>query len=129
MKEIISTPKAPAAIGPYSQAIDGGSVVITSGQLPIDHKTGALVSGGAAAQAEAALRNVEQVLLAAGAARSAVVQCRVYVSDIAQWGEVDAVYAAFFGAHRPARAVVPAGELHYGALVEIEAVAEMEDVK
>lgn len=122
-------PEGWTTAGHYAPGVVSRGLLYISGQLPVDHKTGALVSGGAAAQAEAALRNVEQVLLAAGAARSAVVQCRVYVSDIAQWGEVDAVYAAFFGAHRPARAVVPAGELHYGALVEIEAVAEMEDVK
>ena len=81
--------------------------------------------GGVSAQAKMALANVERILLAAGLSRENVVQCRVYVPDVAYWDEVNEVYAEFFGAHKPARVVVPSRDLHGGALVEIEALAEM----
>ncbi len=110
--------------GHYAPGIISRGTVYVSGQLPIDHDTGKLVDGGVAAQTERALQNVEAVLLAAGVTRKDVVLCRVYVPDVALWDEVNAVYAAFFGDHKPARVVVPTRELHHGALVEIEAMAE-----
>jgi len=96
-----------------------------SGQLPIEHSTGCLVSGGIAEQTNAALHNLDRVLKAAGAAKESVVMCRVYVPDVKLWDEVNRVYADYFGDHKPARVIVPTNELHHGALVEIEAMAEM----
>ncbi len=111
--------------GHYSPGVISRGMLYVSGQLPIDPATGKLAEGGAAAQTRAALANLERVLAAAGAAKEQVVTCRVYVPDVALWDEVNQAYAEFFGAHRPARAVVPTRELHHGALVEIEAVAEL----
>ena len=115
--------------GHYAPGVLSGGSLYVSGQLPIDHQTGKVVAGGITAQAEMALKNVDAVLRAAGLSRSAAVLCRVYVSDIAHWDAVNAVYAGFFGSHRPARVVVPTGALHHGALVEIEAIAEVEGEK
>ena len=89
--------------------------------------TGAPMAPDLAQQTQDTLHNVERVLLAAGCDREDVVLCRVYISDIALWDEVNAVYAAFFGSHKPARVVVPTRALHHGALVEIEAVAELKN--
>lgn len=111
--------------GHYAPGVIAKGMLYISGQLPIDHATGKVVEGGFAAQVRAALANVEAVLTAAGLTRADVAQCRVYLPDIALWDEADQIYAAFFGAHRPARAVVPTRALHHGALIEIEAVAEM----
>lgn len=111
--------------GHYSPGTASGRTLRISGQLPIDPATGKVVDGGLGSQTRQALANLERVLLEAGAERKDVVICRVYTADIAGWDEIDAVYAEFFGPHRPARAVVPTGSLHYGALVEIEAEAEM----
>jgi len=115
--------------GHYSPGVVSRGMLYVSGQLPIDHSTGKIVPGGVAEQTEAALRNVEKVLVAAGAARESVVLCRVYVPDVALWDEVNRVYAAFFGDHKPARVVVPTTALHHGALVEIEAMAELPEEK
>ena len=111
--------------GHYAPGMVSRGMVYVSGQLPMDHEAGRMVLGSAAEQALQALNNVELVLKAAGAGRSDVVMCRVYIADVALWDEVNEAYAAFFGDHRPARVVVPAGELHHGALVEVEAVAEL----
>ncbi len=110
--------------GHYAPGVISRGMVYVSGQLPVDHDTGKLVDGGVAAQTQMALQNVEAVLQAAGATCHDVVLCRVYIPDVALWDEVNAVYAAFFGDHKPARVVVPTRELHHGALIEIEAVAE-----
>ena len=115
--------------GHYSPGVVSRGMLYVSGQLPIDHSTGKIVPGGVAEQTEAALRNVEKVLVAAGAARESVVLCRVYVPDVALWDEVNRVYAAFFGDHKPARVVVPTTALHHGALVEIEAMVELPEEK
>ena len=111
--------------GHYSPGVVSHGTLYISGQLPMDHASGRLAEGGAAAQTKAALENVERILLAAGAQKENVVLCRVYVPDVALWDEVNAAYAAFFGAHKPARVVVPTTTLHHGALVEIEAIAEL----
>ena len=118
----------------FQNALTEGTSVVTGGGIygtvkRIDHSTGKIVPGGVAEQTEAALRNVEKVLVAAGAARESVVLCRVYVPDVALWDEVNRVYAAFFGDHKPARVVVPTTALHHGALVEIEAMAELPEEK
>ena len=111
--------------GHYSPGILSNGMLYISGQLSIDPDTRALPEGGAAAHAALALKNVERVLIEAGLTRNDVVQCRVYVADIAMWDAVNAVYAEFFGDHKPARAVVPVPSLHFGCLVEIEAIAEV----
>lgn len=113
--------------GHYVPGVISRGMLYISGQLPMDHDSGKMVEGDVAVQAEMALRNVERVLMAAGAAKENVVLCRVYIPDVALWDEVNRVYAAFFGGHKPARVVVPTRELHHGALVEIEAMAELED--
>ena len=119
----IQTPNAPQPAGHYAQAIVHDGLVYVSGQLPIDPRTGARCSGAIEEQAERALKNVAAILEAAGSRLDLVLKTTVYVSDIRLWGRVNAVYADFFGEHRPARAVVPTRELHYGLMVEIEAVA------
>ncbi len=111
--------------GHYSPGIVSNGTLYISGQLPIDHETGRLVPGGVGEQAKAALRNMEIILASAGLPKEAVVLCRVYIPDVRLWDEVNRAYAEFFGAHKPARVIVPTGELHHGALVEIEAMAEM----
>lgn len=113
--------------GHYSPGVVSHGMLYISGQLPIDHRTGKLAEGGAAEQTMAALQNMERVLEAAGVTKEAVVLCRVYIPDAALWDEVNLAYADFFGAHTPARVVVPTRNLHHGALVEIEAAAEMEE--
>jgi len=109
--------------GHYSPGIIAGGFVFVSGQLPMDPATGQVVPGGIEAQTERALRNVELVLVAAGASLDRVLQMTIYISDGDKWGAVNATYAKVMGAHRPARAVVPVSPLHYGALIEIQAIA------
>lgn len=111
--------------GHYSAGVIMNHTLYISGQLPIDPATGKVVSGGVKEQMHQALRNVEHVLMQAGITKKQVGLCRVYLSDMNLWDEVNDVYADFFGAHKPARVVVPTRALHYGALVEIEAAAEM----
>ena len=112
--------------GHYVPGMISHGMLYISGQLPIDPETGAMVGGGAAEHAAAALGNVERVLKAAGLTRENVVQCRIYIPHVEDWDAVNAAYAEFFGTHKPARAIVPSRELHYGALAEVEAVAELE---
>ena len=119
----ISTPNAPRPAGHYSQAIVHGNTVYVSGQLAIDPQTGEKRLGSIEEQTEQALKNVAEILKAANSDISQVLKTTVYVSDIALWERVNAVYAKFFGEHRPARAVVPTRNLHYGFQIEIEAIA------
>lgn len=126
MREI-STDQAPPPAGHYAQAIVHDGLVYVSGQLAVDPQTGEKRLGDIEAQTRQALANVAAILRAAGSDIDRVLKTTVYVADIALWGRVNAVYAAFFGDHRPARAVVPTRELHYGFLVEIEAVAVLKD--
>ncbi len=119
----ISTPDAPQPAGHYAQAIVHDGLVYVSGQLPVDPATGDHRLGSIEEQAEQALKNVAAILQAAGSDLDHVLKTTVYVSDIGLWGRVNAVYGKFFGEHRPARAVVPTRELHYGFQVEIEAIA------
>ncbi len=121
--KIVSTPDAPQAAGHYSQAIVHENIVYVSGQLPIDPHTGEKHTGSIEEQARQALNNVAAILRAAGSDLTHVLKTTVYISDIALWGRVNTVYAEFFGEHRPARAIVPTRELHYGFQIEIEAIA------
>ncbi|MCI8649458.1 MAG: RidA family protein [Anaerotruncus sp.] len=124
MKQVISTEKAPSAIGPYSQAVATGSMVFTSGQLPIDPATGAFAEGGIAAQTRQSLTNVQKVLEAAGSGMDKVVKTTVFLSDMNNFAAMNEVYAEFFGEGGfPARSAVEVARLPKDALVEIEAVA------
>ena len=119
----VSTPTAPAPAGHYSQAMVCNGLVFVSGQLPIDPADGA-IAADIGEQTRQVLDNVENILLAAGSSLEKVVKSTVYISDIDLWGAVNALYAKRFGSHRPARAVVPTRELHFGCLIEMEVVAE-----
>ena len=123
MKEI-STKKAPAAIGPYSQAIQVGGLVYTSGQRPINPETGAFVPGGIKEQTRQSLTNVKAVLEEAGTAMNRVVKTTVFLADMGDFADMNSVYAEFFSTPYPARSAVAVKTLPKGALVEIEVVAE-----
>lgn len=122
MKEI-RTPNAPQPAGHYAQAIAHRGVVYVSGQLPIDPRSRAKHIGSIEAQTEQALANLAAILEAADSGKDQVLKVTVYISDMALWDRVNAVYARFFGDHRPARAIVPVRELHFGYQIEIDAVA------
>ena len=126
MKKVISTPKAPAAIGPYSQAIQVGNLIYTSGQIPIDPATGQLVEGGVKEQARQSLSNIQAILQEAGLTMTSVVKTTVFMADMADFAEMNSVYAEFFTEPYPARSAVAVKTLPKNALVEIEVVAEKE---
>lgn len=119
----IATKEAPAAIGPYSQAIEVNGFVYASGQIPIDPATGAFVEGGIQEQTRQALTNAQNILKAAGTDLSHVVKTTVYLSDIANFVPMNEVYAQFFTEPYPARSAVAVKDLPKGALVEIEVLA------
>ena len=121
--KVISTEKAPAAIGPYSQAIQVGSFVFTSGQIPIDPATGVVVEGGIKEQARQSLANVKAILAEAGLSMSSVVKTTVFLADMNDFADMNAVYAEFFTEPYPARSAVAVKTLPKGASVEIEVVA------
>ena len=122
----ISTKKAPAAIGPYSQAIRVGNLVYTSGQIPIDPATGAFVEGGIKEQTRQSLTNVKAILEEAGTSLANVVKTTVFMADMADFADMNSVYAEFFTEPYPARSAVAVKTLPKGALVEIEVIAEIE---
>ncbi len=119
----IQTPLAPAPGGHYSQAVVHNGLVYVSGQLPVDARTGEKKLGTIEEQTELVLKNTGEILRAAGSDLSRVLKMTIYVSDINLWSQVNEVYARVMGAHRPARVVVPVKELHYGFLIELEAIA------
>lgn len=123
MKQPISTLNAPAAIGPYSQAVEVNSFIYASGQLPIDPATGAFPEGGIKEQTRLSLTNVKNILAEAGVGMEHVVKTTVMLSDIANFGAMNEVYAEFFQAPYPARSAFAVRDLPKGALVEIEVVA------
>lgn len=123
----IHTQDAPTPAGHYSQAVVYNGLVFVSGQLSVDPRTGEKRLGSIEEQTEQALKNVGEILKAAGSDLSRVLKMTVYVSDIGLWGAVNEVYARVLGEHRPARAVIPTGELHHGFLIEIDAVAAAYD--
>ena len=121
----ISTKKAPAAIGPYSQAIQIGNLVYTSGQIPIDPATGVFVEGGIKEQTRQSLTNVKAIMEEAGLSMSNVVKTTVFMADMNDFADMNAVYAEFFAEPYPARSAVAVKTLPKGALLEIEVVAEV----
>ncbi|NLK18290.1 MAG: RidA family protein [Synergistaceae bacterium] len=123
MKKIISTTKAPAAVGPYSQAVKAGNFIFTSGQLPMVAETGAFVEGGIEAQAEQVLKNVKAVLEAEGYSMADIIKATVFSTDMGDFAAVNGVYAKFFDKEPPARSFVEVSALPRGARVEIEVVA------
>jgi 2-iminobutanoate/2-iminopropanoate deaminase len=120
----ISTNMAPAAIGPYSQAIEVGNLVFTSGQLPINPATGAFPEGGIKEQARQSLLNIQAILKEAGLTMNNVVKTTVFLADMGDFADMNAVYAEFFSEPYPARSAVAVKALPKGAMLEIEVVAE-----
>ena len=120
---VVSTDKAPAAVGPYSQAIIAGDLVYTAGQLSLDPNTGELVGEGIGAQTRQTMENLKNVLEAAGTSLDRVVKTTIYLTDIGNFAELNSVYGEFFPSDPPARSTVEIGPLPKGALVEIDAVA------
>jgi len=126
-KLVIATTSAPAAIGPYSQAIRTGNTLYTSGQIPIDPSTGELVAGGIEAQTTRALDNLKAVLVAAGLDFADVIKTTVFLKDLADFAAMNAIYATYFapeGVIAPARSTVQVAALPKGSLVEIECIAK-----
>ena len=123
--KVISTKKALAAIGPYSQAIQVGNLVYTSGQIPIDPATGVFVEGGINEQTRQSLTNVKAILEEAGLSRANVVKTTVFMADMNDFAAMNAVYSQFFEEPYPARSAVAVNTLPKGALVEIEVIAEV----
>lgn len=121
--EYIVTPNAPLPRGHYAQATKANGLVFVSGQLPLENVDGVVLPEGLDAQVNQALSNVREVLLAAGSDVDKLLSVQIYVSDIENWPRVNELYRAFIGADAPARTVVPCGHLHYGAHVEISAIA------
>lgn len=119
----VSTPEAPAAIGPYSQAVVHAGVVYCSGQIALDAATGQVIEGGVPEQTRRVLQNLDAVLRAAGSDRSRVLRTTVYLRDMADFAAMNAEYAAFFGEARPARATVAVAGLPRDVRVEIDCVA------
>lgn len=122
-REIISTNKAPAAVGPYSQAVRIGDFIFAAGQVAIDPAVGKLIEGDVAAQTRQVLTNLSAVLGAAGSSLDRVVKTTVFLKDMGQFQAMNAVYAEFFPTDPPARSTIEVADLPLGALIEIEAIA------
>jgi 2-iminobutanoate/2-iminopropanoate deaminase len=123
MREPVSTSHAPAAIGPYSQAIRAGDFLFVSGQIPLDPATGTLVEGDVAAQTHRVLRNLGAILQEAGASFQHVVKTTVYLADMSEFGTMNEVYGTYFPAPPPARATIQAARLPRDVRVEIDLIA------
>ena len=121
----VFTEEAPKPAGHYSQAVIYNGLVFVAGQLAIDPATGSRNTGPIEGQTEQVFKNIAAILKAAGSDLSRVLKMTVYVSDMETWGAVNSVYARMMGDHRPARAIVPVRELHYGFGIEIEAIAAL----
>lgn len=125
MRQAVSTTSAPAAIGPYSQAIRAGSLLFVSGQIPLDPATGALVDGDIGAQTDRVLRNLAAILEAAGTSLSRVVRTTVYLANMDDFAAMNEVYATYFSSPAPARATIEAARLPKDARLEIDVIAEV----
>ncbi len=119
----IQPPNIPVPKGHYSPAVEHNGLIFVSGQLPINHETGVAETGSIEAQTELALRNVEAILVAANSDLQHVLQMTIYISNMEDWGKVNDVYARVLGEHKPARAIVPVKDLHFGTKIEIQAIA------
>ena len=124
MKKIINSASAPKAIGPYSQAVEDGGLVFTSGVLPVDPVTGEIYSGDVQVQTELILNNLENILKAAGCTLKNVVKTTVYMTDLTKFAEMNATYETFFKENPPARSTLQVVALPKGSVVEIEAIAK-----
>lgn len=122
MMKIISTAAAPAAVGPYAQAIQTGDFLFLSGQIPLVPETGLLVSEQVAEQTEQVMKNVKAVCEAAGGSLAKIVKCTVFMTDLGHFQAMNEVYAKHFGDHKPARSTIQVAALPRGAAVEIEAI-------
>ena len=127
MKKTVHTDRAPKAIGPYSQAVRAGNLVFCSGQVAIDPATGEFVPGGVAEQTEQALRNLTEVLTAAGTGLNRVIKTSVFLADMADFTAMNEVYGRFFSHEPPARSTIAAAGLPRNARVEIDAIALISD--
>lgn len=125
--EKVQIENAPAPRGHYSPAVVHSGLVYVSGQLPRNAETGAVETGAIEKQTELALRNVEQILLAAGSDLNHILQMTIYVSEMELWEQVNETYARVLGEHKPARAIVPVKDLHFGTKIEIQAIAAVKD--
>lgn len=123
MKQKVATSEAPAAVGPYSQAIAAGHTIYCAGQIPLDPVTGDLVAGDAAAQADRVLKNLAAVLEAAGSSLGDAVKTTIYLTDLGDFAAVNEVYARYFSEPYPARVTIQVSALPKGAAVEIDAIA------
>lgn len=123
---IVATSEAPAAIGPYSQAIRYGELVWTAGQIPLDPATGEIVGEDVTAQTERVMQNLQAILTSAGASLQSVIKTTVFLTRMSDFAGMNAVYARYFGDHRPARSTVSVAELPRQVLVEIECIALIE---
>jgi 2-iminobutanoate/2-iminopropanoate deaminase len=123
----IHTDKAPIPAGHYSQAMVHNGLVYVSGQIPIDPKTGEKQTGSIEDQTRLVLQNLSAILEASDSSLDRVLQVTVYIPDMALWGKVNEVYAEVFGDHRPARAIVPSRELHFGFKIEVAAVGAVNE--
>ena len=121
--KLINTEKAPTPAGHYSQAVIAGELIYISGQLPINPITKEKIIGSISDQTNQVLNNLKAIIEECGSNINNVVKTTIYISDISLWDEVNIVYTAFFADHKPARAVVPTRELHFGFQIEIEAIA------
>ncbi len=121
----LATDKAPAAIGPYSQAVKFGDLLFCSGQIPLDPVSGEMSSGGINEQAERVMQNISAVLSAAGAGFDDVIKSTIYLVDMGDFAAVNEVYGRYFSSHKPARSTVAVKSLPRGALVEIEVLAAL----
>ena len=126
MKTQIATTKAPAAIGPYSQAIEANGIVFVSGQLPIDPATGEFAQGGVKELTRQSLTNMQNILAEVGLTMENVVKTTVFLADINDFAKINAIYAKYFDEHKPARSCVQAGALPKGGLFEMEVIAVKE---
>ena len=125
MRQAVSTPAAPQAIGPYSQGIRAGSLLFVSGQVPIDPSTGTIVEGDIAAQTHRVLQNIGEILKAGGASLDNVVRTTVFLADMNDFAAMNAVYATYFTTPAPARATVQVSRLPKDARVEIDVIASI----
>ena len=123
--EYVVTPDAPKAIGPYSQAVKGPGLVYTSGQIALDPATGNLVDGSFEEQVHRVFKNLEAVLQAGGSSFDRVLKATVYLTDLANFQALNAIYAEYFGDHKPARTTVGVSQLPKGGAVEIDLVAQV----